>query len=57
MFAVRASLNDYMRPYLSYTSDRAVDFFAVSMKKPITDVVMQYEAFCLSGVEGIVYSS
>lgn len=37
---------------VSYTSERGPEFFNTTLRQPLTDVSLRFEAYCLSGVEG-----
>lgn len=40
---------------VSYTSERGPEFFNSTFRQPLTDVALRFEAFCLSGVEGLSF--
>lgn len=52
LFAVRSSLDAYLCPMSIYTSERAPEFFSLTMDHALPDVAMRFEAYCLSGVQG-----
>lgn len=52
LFGVRSSADHYNAPMVHTTSLKIPAFFDLVVKKPITDIAMSMEAFCLSGVDG-----
>ncbi|RXW22250.1 hypothetical protein EST38_g3597 [Candolleomyces aberdarensis] len=53
LFAVRSDLRQYNVPYFFRTSERFDDFFSVTLSKTIPDLTLQFEAWFLSGAEGV----
>jgi hypothetical protein len=47
-------MDSYLRPFLAYSSQRAPDFFSLSLNQELSLVTQRFEAYCLSGVEGVV---
>ncbi|KAF7970292.1 hypothetical protein HWV62_24416 [Athelia sp. TMB] len=54
MFAVRGKIGDYLQPFAVQSSSRASDFFHLAFNTPINELVARYEAYCVSGAEGVV---
>ncbi|KAF8196113.1 hypothetical protein BJ912DRAFT_847117 [Pholiota molesta] len=52
VIAVRKSNDQFNAPAVLVTSDRIMDFFDISVKEPLADFAMRFEAFSLSGVQG-----
>jgi hypothetical protein len=52
LVAVRSSSDRYNQPFFFKTSDKVEDFFALTFKHSLADLVGKFECFCLSGVEG-----
>lgn len=52
LFGVRSSTDHYMAPMVHATSPKIPTFFDLVAKKPVADLAMSMEAFCLSGVNG-----
>ncbi|KAG6883165.1 hypothetical protein C0992_009518 [Termitomyces sp. T32_za158] len=54
IIASRTSADSYLRPFTIHTSQRALDFVFNQCKMGLGDLGSRFEAFCLSGVEGMV---
>ena len=54
LIAVRSSSDRFNQPYYFNTSDKVSDFFTLTFKFSLPDIVSKLECFCLSGVEGIL---
>ncbi|KAG6896214.1 hypothetical protein C0992_009682 [Termitomyces sp. T32_za158] len=52
--ASRTSADSYLHPFITYTSQRPLDFAFNQFKMGLGDIASRFEAFCLSGVEGMV---
>ena len=52
LFGVQSSADHYNALMVHMTSLKIPVFFDLVIKKPITDIAMSVEAFCLSGVNG-----
>ena len=52
LVAVRSSSDRYNQPFFFKTSDKVEDFFSLTFKHSLADLVGKFECFCLSGVEG-----
>ncbi|KAK7683803.1 hypothetical protein QCA50_013179 [Cerrena zonata] len=53
MFAVRSSQEQWFRPYVMMTSDRAGNFFHTCFNQDTETYATRFEAYCLSGIEGV----
>ena len=56
LIAVRSSSDCFNQPYFFNTSEKVSDFFTLTFKFSLWDIVSKLECFCLSGVEGILVS-
>ncbi|KAF7976790.1 hypothetical protein HWV62_5636 [Athelia sp. TMB] len=54
MFAVRGKIGDYLQPFTVQTSSRASDFFHLAFNTPMNELAARYEAYCVSGAQGVV---
>ncbi|KAF8170783.1 hypothetical protein BJ912DRAFT_1066409 [Pholiota molesta] len=54
LVAVRKSNDHYNAPAVLVTSQRVLDFFDISVKENLPDFALKFEAFSLSGVQGVV---
>lgn len=54
LIAVRSSSDRFNQPYYFNTSEKVSDFFTLTFKFSLPDIVSKLECFCLSGVEGIL---
>jgi len=54
LLAVRNSKDHYNPPYAFGTSVRVSEFFNLAVRETMPDFAVRFEAFCLSGVQGIV---
>ena len=52
IFGTRSSTDHYTTPLVHATSAKIPKFFDLVIKKPVADLAMSIEAFCLSGVDG-----
>ncbi|KAI0352967.1 hypothetical protein OH77DRAFT_1385253, partial [Trametes cingulata] len=57
LVAGRSRKDQFFRPISFGTSARVYDFFPASMNHTIDDVACTFEAYCLSGVSGIIERS
>ncbi|KAG6809052.1 hypothetical protein H0H92_001795 [Tricholoma furcatifolium] len=55
LFASRPSTDSYLHPFATFTSDRAQDFMYNQFKLTLAETASRFEAYVLSGVEGIVH--
>ncbi|KAK7683366.1 hypothetical protein QCA50_013628 [Cerrena zonata] len=53
MFAVRSSQEQWFRPYVMTTSDHAGNFFHTCFNQDTETYATRFEAYCLSGIEGV----
>jgi hypothetical protein len=53
VIAVRSSTDAYLRPHVITTSARGADFFRMLTGQEIENVAVKFEAYCLSGVQGL----
>jgi hypothetical protein len=53
LVAVRSSSDRFNQPYYFKTSEKVEDFFSLTFKHSLADLVGKFECFCLSGVEGM----
>jgi hypothetical protein len=56
LIAVRSTSDRFNQPYYFNTSEKVSDFFTLTFKFSLPDIVGKLECFCLSGVEGILVS-
>lgn len=54
LIAVRSSSDRFNQPYYFNTSEKVSDFFTLTFKFSLPDIVSKLECFCLSGVEGVL---
>ncbi|KAG6809024.1 hypothetical protein H0H92_001929 [Tricholoma furcatifolium] len=54
IMASRASSDSYLHPFATFTTDRAQDFTYNQFKLTLAEVASRFEAYVLSGVEGMV---
>ncbi|KAF8814020.1 hypothetical protein BYT27DRAFT_7068806, partial [Phlegmacium glaucopus] len=54
LVAVRSSSDRYNQPFFFKTSEKVEDFFSLTFKHSLADLVGKFECFCLSGVEGVL---
>ncbi|KAI9069497.1 hypothetical protein FKP32DRAFT_1553814, partial [Trametes sanguinea] len=57
LFAVRSGRHQFTPPMVFATSSHVHDFFQISLGTPMDDVACSLEAYCLSGVSGLVQRS
>jgi hypothetical protein len=57
LIAVRSSSDRFNQPYYFNTSEKVSDFFTLTFKFSLPDIVSKLECFCLSGVEGTLVST
>lgn len=55
MFAVRSSQEQWFRPYVMTTSDRAGNFFHTCFNQDTETYATRFEAYCLSGIDGMFF--
>jgi hypothetical protein len=56
LIAVRPDNEHYLHPYVSTSTDRVSEFFSMSLQRSLTNVSMRLEAYCLTGIQGMVNS-
>ncbi|OBZ76475.1 hypothetical protein A0H81_02991 [Grifola frondosa] len=54
LLAARSNHEQFNQPFAFVSSQRVSDFFNLLFKTPVLDVVIRLEAYCISGVEGVV---
>ncbi|KAF7973085.1 hypothetical protein HWV62_16286 [Athelia sp. TMB] len=54
LIAARTQASQFLRPFVVTTSDLVVDFFQMSFGESASDVAVRLEAYCLSGIKGVV---
>ena len=52
VFATRTCTDSFVRPYYHTTGDLPDQFFETVFNRPISDMALKLEAYCLSGVDG-----
>jgi hypothetical protein len=53
LIAVRSNQDHYNPPHIIISSTRVPEFFDLSVRQTLPDFALRFEAFCLSGVQGI----
>ena len=56
LMAVRPDNTQYLQPFVITSTDRVTEFFSMSLQHSLTDISMRLEAYCLTGIEGMVDS-
>ena len=51
--AVRSNQDYYNPPHVIISSPRVSEFFDLGMRQTVPDFALRFEAFCLSGVQGM----
>ncbi|CAA7264088.1 unnamed protein product [Cyclocybe aegerita] len=53
LVAVRTRPDQYGKPFATVSSKRGEDFFNLSVRETMPEFALRFEAFCLSGVQGV----
>lgn len=53
LIAVRSNQDHYNPPHIIISSTRVSEFFDLSVRQTLPDFALRFEAFCLSGVQGV----
>ena len=56
LIAIQSSSDRFNQPYFFNTSEKVSDFFTLTFKFSLLDIVSKLECFCLLGVKGILVS-